>query len=1471
MKRRIISAFMAIVIVMTMCLTNIKTESAKAADSGKISFTYRYGTNNLIQVNTNLPSDIPLANFTTGQNGCSIDESGNSVQWIGWIGMDNVDGTIVLTFHYNNAFTAGQTYVLPKGAVWGFTDGSTYTLDGDYTFTFDGSSWTMEVANVDVIPEELSFEYRYGTSNLIQVNTNLPSSTPLVNFTVGDNGCNIDQSANKYQQVGWIQMDNASGTIVLTFHFNAAFEAGQTYVLPKGAVFGFTDGSSYPLDADYVFTFDGSSWVMNTKNKDLSFAYRYGTNNLIQVNTDLPSSTPLVNFTVGDNGCNIDQSANQYQQVGWIGMANADGTIVLTFHFNAAFEAGQTYVLPKGAVFGFTDGNTYALDGDYTFTYDGSSWKMSVVKLRANFSMSYRGGASNYVQANTTIPTGLVYDASNSNLIYSSTKTVASVSVIDTETEQVLSVSYGSTPCENGDELILEKGSEFVFEDGTVIYKLDKTWKFTFNGSSWVTTIATSVLSVSGANSYLQPILDASSTENGITLTHNLDESGGTLTSSSIGSYNRDGNALLSVNLAKTATAGDTYIWKKGSTVTVDGLTYYFSETYKFQFDGSRWSVETIDLVNAESVLNPSGVYGSIIQFGGFYNFNVPQDNTKFDFDGVVKIDGTTLTDNVDFWFGGYVGTDTISFNSNADFVNKVLTIEAGTVLSYNDTYVTVARTFNGIWNGTSWKMVPVIVAEKELQQGYTTDSLVQFSEFYDFGLTQQGSLTFDGTVYLDGVVVENPDFVGYPSNTTICLQGIAHKDKVLTIAKDSVISYDGIGVKISKTFHMKYTSNGWTNVDWVYSDVEGDTNGDATVNSMDLVRIKKVREGITSANNQCDLDKNLKYSNVDVHYIRVILLYGSVSGLDILSDLLYSGGEEFVTFADLPADATNPAKIEEFKALGFNTSLVTEDFASPSYYVTVDKANSAEISLGAGEQLLELSYTGYTSGSMIQIVTNLPTDKAYSDFAMGQNGHVLDMVCDGTIWYFQLSYDANTNKVYFNPIFTSTLDNGDQYILKAGSKLSIGGTYYVLDRTYTFTMKNDYLASIQNLDNAGVNIWIRNYSNQAGYFTDYMTNILTLHKDKIDGFYMNDEPFETSDLYDYSLENYNSNEKTDSFEKINSDLVTWFTSSKKHVLCQYICQMLTHSTNQVLKYNHYGLSGDKSANAGKYSQFFQNYNDQVLENVDTADEKKTIGFDYYPFGYTEVEKILWWESTNFVKTGIAPNYLLNMLIPAQKAKENAATFSVCVQTYDKIHNSEKREITTAEEVSMQLYTAMACGADVFEYFAYNSFDGSEEQFDAILDLNGNQRTLYGAVKEANADAFAFADVINVFDWMGTQVSSGTSTNKNATGISTVNNSGLNLLLEDSNNGVLSNISSTDDALVGYYDKNGQAGYMIANYNDPKQVTGNNSVTLTFAGCTRARVYTSTNGRLTSQVVELNNGSYTCNVAPGDGLFIIPA
>ena len=1162
LKKKILSLILILAMVMTMLPINSGMKTAEAADTtGSISLDFRYGTNNLIQMNTNLPSDTPCVNFTTDDNGCNIDQSGNTVQWVGWIGMDNVDGTIVLTFNFNNAFTAGQTYVLPKGAVFGFMDGKTYTLDGDYTFTFDGSSWTKDVSNQDVIPEEpeeeipeeLTFEYRYGANNVIQVNTNLPASTPCVNFTAGDNGCNIDQSGNEYQQVGWIGMDNVDGTIVLTFHFNNAFTAGQTYVLPKGSIFGFTDGNAYPLDKYYTFTFDGNTWSMTAETEQapeeeeigkLTLAYRYGANNLIQVNTDLPATTALKDFLATDNGCELIQGGSQV--FGYASMVNVSGTIVITFNFNGAFTSGQNYILGKGSIFGFSDGTKYELDRTYIFTYDGSTWNLEIPEALEQFSLSHRYGTSTLIQVNTSLPV--------------------------------------TTTCANF--LAADNGCE-ILQSGNQVF-------------GWA------------------------------------------------GMSSVDGTIVITFNFNNAFTSGQTYVLSQGSVFGfTDGTKYELDETYKFTYDGSNWSLLII-----------------------------------------------------------------------------------------------------------------------------------------------------------------------------------------------------------------------------------GDTNSDNEVSSVDLIRMKKAEATTYSLTDYYDIVPDSYIDHWDLNRVRDIILDQDawkdsiLETTDYLLDpLRFDGGEEFVSFADIPVDATNPEKIEEFKALGFNTSLLTEDHAKSKYSVTVEKSETAEIELKDGEQLLELSYTGYTTGSMIQILTNLPGDKTYSGFLIGENGHELNVQSDKTVGYFQLWKDGGSNKVYFNPIYNNVCDNGDRYILKAGSKLNVDGVYYVLDRTYTFTIKNNYLASIQNLDKAGLNIWIRNNSNQKDYFTDDLTKQLALHKDKIDGFYVTDEPFMTQELYNYSKEKYNASEVTEGFENISSTLVPWFNSN-------YANTYFHVNHVPMSSYNHYGEKGDTSANASKYLQLFNTYASNILNNVDTSDEKKTLGYDMYPLGYSQTKGFWLWQTTEIVEKGIDPDYLVNMLIPAKAAKDNNATFSVCIQTYDKINkdnSNNKREITTAAEVSFQLYSAMACGADMFEFFTYNSLEDTANNttYNGIIDLSGNKTELYDGVKTANTNAFAFSNVVNAFDWQGVQVSSG-STSKNATGITTAKNSGLSLLLDDSSNGVLSSVTSDDDALVGYYAKGSQAGYMVANYNDPKQVTTNNTVTLTFAGCTKARVYTSKAGELTSEVVELSNGSYTCEVEPGEGFFVIP-
>ena len=508
---------------------------------GALSLEYRYGTANVIQVNTNLPASIPCNNFLVGDNGCQIDQSANKYQQVGWIGMTNADGVIVLSFNFNSNFSAGQTYFLPAGAIFGFTDGSKFTLDKDYTFLYDGSSWAItepgeepEVTEPEVTePEEtepeapkdgtVSFQYRYGTGNLIQINTNLPAATPCVNFLVSDNGCQIDQSANKYQQVGWIGMENVGGTIVLTFHFNSNFSAGQTYFLPAGAIFGFTDGNKYTLDLDYTFTFDGSGWTMTTAEQPtepeetepeetepevtepevpqpeqsvMEFTFKGGNSKIIQVYTNLPITTPIVDFTVADNGCQIDESGN-LQKIKDIKMRSDGERIYFMIWFNQAYTAGQTYTFSAGSVFGFTDGNKYTLDKNYTFTYSGSAWGMEVSEAiepdESKLSLTYRYGTNNLIQMNTNLPATtpcvnfLITD--NGCSIDESANQYKNVGWIGMENVGgtiVLTFHFNSN-FSAGQTYTLPAGAVFGFTDGNK-YTLDKDYTFTFNGTQWSMT-----------------------------------------------------------------------------------------------------------------------------------------------------------------------------------------------------------------------------------------------------------------------------------------------------------------------------------------------------------------------------------------------------------------------------------------------------------------------------------------------------------------------------------------------------------------------------------------------------------------------------------------------------------------------------------------------------------------------------------------------------------------------------------------------------------------------------------------------------------------------------------------------------------------------------------------------------------------------------------------------------------------------
>ena len=353
---------------------------------------------------------------------------------------------------------------------------------------FPNSMGVSEVEAAQTVDGTLEFAYRWGNENTLQVNTTLPSTTPCANFLAGDNGCEIDQSLNQYQQVGWIGMDNVDGTIVLTFHFGSAFEKGQTYILPKGAIFGFTDGKTYALDKDYTFTFNGTDWKdpepEPEPTPEVTFEYRSGNAEYIQVNTSLPADTPLENFTAGDNGCALDETQNQYQNVGWIGMDNADGVIVLTFHFNKAFEKDQTYVIAKDSIFGFTDGKSYKLDKDYTFTFYGTDWvkpaehihkyDKSIVKATTTKAGSITEAcACGDVKSKTVIPAASKISLSKTAVSYNKKTQKVTVSVKDSKGKALAASQYSVS------------GTVSAKKVGT--YKVKVTLKGNYMGSTTLT------------------------------------------------------------------------------------------------------------------------------------------------------------------------------------------------------------------------------------------------------------------------------------------------------------------------------------------------------------------------------------------------------------------------------------------------------------------------------------------------------------------------------------------------------------------------------------------------------------------------------------------------------------------------------------------------------------------------------------------------------------------------------------------------------------------------------------------------------------------------------------------------------------------------------------------------------------------------------------------------------------------------
>ncbi len=396
------------------------------------------------------------------------------------------------------------------------------------------------------------------------------------------------------------------------------------------------------------------------------------------------------------------------------------------------------------------------------------------------------------------------------------------------------------------------------------------------------------------------------------------------------------------------------------------------------------------------------------------------------------------------------------------------------------------------------------------------------------------------------------------------------------------------------------------------------------------------------------------------------------------------------------------------------------------------------------------------------------------------------------------------------------------------------------------------YQEAIRNIEEAGLDVWIRNMYNDPDYFacSAYKTgsnygssyemsarNITTEFRDfsGVTGFYMADE------AYMYTLPEtvpvswmQKDPHLFASFDKLVK-LVEW---KNKYYPDKF--WHMNHVPGQ--SWDHYLPRGDRIYD---YEDFLTAYTETILKRLKGGG--RSICIDNYPLiGEDYIEK----------------DYLYDLLTASAVARrynagvdeQDKATFGICLQTFHAhaILDDRHRDIISAEEITFQMYVGMALGARMFEYFCYHSY---EDSMIGIMDPEGKKR-IYDLVKTANARMAGVEEIVCEFHSQGAFVVPGEKCTENTAAFVLAKK----LFLTDTDISVRADC----DTLVGCFERNGQKGYMLVNYTDPKR-EHENRVTVKLKAARSLCIYSGG----TKTILSMKDEGVSIVLKPGDGAFVI--
>lgn len=401
-------------------------------------------------------------------------------------------------------------------------------------------------------------------------------------------------------------------------------------------------------------------------------------------------------------------------------------------------------------------------------------------------------------------------------------------------------------------------------------------------------------------------------------------------------------------------------------------------------------------------------------------------------------------------------------------------------------------------------------------------------------------------------------------------------------------------------------------------------------------------------------------------------------------------------------------------------------------------------------------------------------------------------------------------------------------------------------------TVSEDYKKAIENISRHGMQVWIRNMFNDPDYFDcdgkkdgsnygwpyelepRHITDEFSQFPG-VTGFYMADE------AYMYQLP-----------EKVNID---WMKpDSCKYASFDRLTKLVdwknTYYPHAFFHINHVPSSSwdhylPRDGKIYDYEDFLTEYANVILKRLKGCG--RTLCLDNYPFiGENYMEKDYLYDLMTAAKVTRAYN--------AQAKPEDQAIFGICIQTFEakSMFDDRKRDIKTPEEITLQMYTGMALGARLFEYFCYRSY---AHEFPGILDSEGNNR-IYDAVKAAGDRVSYLEPVLSQYDSVGGYMVPGS--------VYSFNTAAMVLAKDLFCQPYEIAVEGEYDTLVGCFTRGEEKAYMLVNFTDPIR-NCTSTVTLKANGIPTLRLYKDGEERILTG----KNGVFSVTLEPGNGAFIV--